>query len=371
METFITLILLSVSNVLSAQNNLAKSLLLDTKPVRETHFGHEVIDRYRFLEDLDDEKVSQWYFEQNQHAREILSEIPGRDSLSYIMENALIKEEVSISFPRAAGQKIFYIKTLLIENKEQLISRQEDQSEVILFNTEDYLASRTGTTATIDYFEPSPEGKYIAMGVSVDGAEMGKIHLLDVEKKGLLPEVIDRTMYGNPVWLPDGSGFFYSQMKKLLEKDSPAEVYHDSKVLFHRIGYPTSEDVEIFSRSLNPDLSLKEIDFPFGTMFPGNDNLFVYVYLGTSNDLTIFKAPLSEALSGASIDRWDMIVQQQDKVTDFAVHDEVLYKLTYKDSPSFQIVKSSLRDRINSEVLMQPEDGVIEDIHLSQAGLYV
>ena len=371
MKTFITLILLSTSNALQAQYSLDESLLLNPKPVRDTIFRTEVVDPYRFLENLDDKKVSRWYFRQNQNARKVLDIISSSDSLSSLMENALIKQEVSISFPRAAGTKVFYIKTLLAENKELLISRQQDQSEVILFDTEDYLTSRAGTTATVDYFEPSPKGKYLTMGVSVDGAEMGKILVFDVEKKRLLSEEIDRTMYGNPVWLSDGSGFFYSQMKKLSAQDSPAEVYHDSKVLFHRIGYPPSQDLEIFSRSLNPNIPLQEIDFPFATIFPDSDDLFVYVYRGTSNELTIFKAPLSEALSGTSIDRWELLVKQEEQVTDFAVFGDAFYKLTYKDSPSFQLVKSSLADMTNSAVVMQPEDGVIEDIHLSRAGLYV
>ena len=371
MKTYLTLILLSASNMLAAQYYLDKGLLLDAKPVPETYFGQEVVDQYRFLENLDDKKVSDWYFKQNQHAREILSEIPGRDSLSHIMEEALIREEVSISFPRAANQKVFYIKTLLTESKEQLISRQRDQSEVILFDTENYLTSEPGTTVTIDYFEPSPNGKYVAMGVSVDGAEMGKIHVLDVEKKKLLREAIERTMYGNPAWLPDGSGFFYSQMKKLSAQDSPAEMYHDSKVLFHKPGTQPDKDLEIFSRSLNPNLSLQEIDFPFASVFPGSDELFVYVYRGTSNDIAIFKAPLQKVFSGTSTDSWSFIVKREEKVTDFSVYGDNLYLLTHKNSSSFQVVKSAIHNRTDLEVIMQADDGIIEDIHLSRSGLYV
>ena len=354
-----------------AQYSLEDSLLLNPEPVSDEYFGTKVTDPYRFLEDLENKKVSRWYHRQNQHARKVLHNIPGRDRISSLMENALAKERVSISFPRAAGQSVFYIKTLLIEGKELLISKQPDQSELILFDTEDYLATQSGNSATIDYFEPSPDGKYLAFGVSVDGAEVGKILLLDVEKKELLPEVIDRTMYGNPVWLPDASGFFYSQMKKLSEEDSPAEVYHDSKVLFHKIGDQTNEDLEIFSRALNPNLSLQDIDFPFATVFPGSEYLFIYVYRGTSNDLTIFKAPLSEALSETSINTWDLIVKKEEKVTDFAVQGDHFYTLTYKNSPSFQLLKSSLQDRGKSKVVMQPEDGIIEDIHLSKTGLYI
>jgi prolyl oligopeptidase len=371
MKTFITLIFFFTTNTLLAQYSLDESLLLAPKPVGDTYFGKEVVDPYRFLESLQDEKVSNWYFTQDRHAREVLNAIAGKDSISSLMGNALRKEAVSISFPRAAGQNVFYIKTLLTENKELLILRKQEHPEVILFDTESYLSFTAGTTATIDYFEPSPGGKYLAMGVSVDGAEMGKILLLDVEKKALLPEQIDRAMYGNPVWLPDESGFFYSQMQAISDKDSLAQVYHNSKVFFHQIGEKSEEDLEIFSRSLNPNLSLQEIDFPFATIFPGSIDLFVYVYRGTSNDLTIFKAPLSKALSGENTDLWELIVGKEEKVTDFAVFGEALYKLTYKGSPSFQLVKSSLQGPSSSVVIMQPKDGVIEDIHLTRAGLYV
>ena len=44
------------------------------------------------------------------------------------------------------------------------------------------------------------------------GSEDTTLYVYDTNARKLLPERIDRTKFASVVWLPDGSGFFYSRM---------------------------------------------------------------------------------------------------------------------------------------------------------------
>src|SRR5579863_5651334 len=51
------------------------------RPVTEDYFGTKVSDPYRYMENLADPAVKQWFKDQDSYTRSILSEIPGRNAL--------------------------------------------------------------------------------------------------------------------------------------------------------------------------------------------------------------------------------------------------------------------------------------------------
>ena len=51
------------------------------RDVKETFFGTEISDPYRWLEDLKSPEVSSWMHAQNDYTRAVLERIPNRDKL--------------------------------------------------------------------------------------------------------------------------------------------------------------------------------------------------------------------------------------------------------------------------------------------------
>nr|WKN38668.1 prolyl oligopeptidase family serine peptidase [Tunicatimonas sp. TK19036] len=375
MNVRILIWLVFMSSQLLAQYRLDSSYLAPPKPVYEQYFGKTVEDPYRYLEDLEDADVRGWLKAQNEHSQNILSRISGRDSLLTEIQAWGKEEKVQMSFPRAVAGRLFYIKTLTAEDKEVLYYRSEtDGKEISLFDTQTYSQSKGVHSATIDYFEPSPTGSLVAFGVSEEGAEMATLHVIRVDDQTMLPEAMERAMYGNPSWLPDESGFFYSQMKALSDSDPPSEKYQDSKVWLHRLNTPVESDQEVFSRRLQASLPLAAIDFPFPVLFPTSSDLFIYVYRGVADDLTLYKAPLANVLAGDNSKlAWQSIFTMEDEVTDFAVWNDALFLLTHKNAPTFKVVKTTLLDSDISRAttLIDQGEAVIEDIHLSGETLLV
>src|SRR5262249_33973005 len=72
----------------------------------------------------------------------------------------------------------------------------------------------TGVTA-IDWFEPSPDGRLVAVSLSSHGTEDGTLHLFDVVTgdlvDGRIPRVTSGTAGGSLAWSGDSSAFWYTR----------------------------------------------------------------------------------------------------------------------------------------------------------------
>ncbi len=80
-----------------------------------------------------------------------------------------------------------------------------------LVETSDLAATSEDAPSTvINWFEPSPDGRYVALAVTSRGAMVGEWRFVDVAKRKLLDLRVPATAYtgGLPGWLPDGSGFY-------------------------------------------------------------------------------------------------------------------------------------------------------------------
>ncbi|MBN1946881.1 MAG: S9 family peptidase [Bradymonadales bacterium] len=62
----------------------------------------------------------------------------------------------------------------------------------------------------VDYYELSPDGRWIALGTSIGGSEQSDIHLLDVDTLEIRPLFADpQVRFENILWEPDSQGFYF------------------------------------------------------------------------------------------------------------------------------------------------------------------
>ena len=80
-------------------------------------------------------------------------------------------------------------------------------------------------SVSVDLEDVSKDGGILAYSIRRGGADETEIHLLDVNARTNLPDVLPNARYFGVSFLPDKSGFYYS----LMSADSP-------HVRFHRIG---------------------------------------------------------------------------------------------------------------------------------------
>src|SRR5690349_12931559 len=184
------------------------------KPITDEYQGTKIVDDYRWLEDAKDRSVQKWSDAQNRHAREFLDRLP---SIKAIQKR--VTEIVTARAPDdyALMHRPNGIFAMRFEPPKQqpylvLLKSPDDKTAEVLVDPNKL--NPKGTTA-IDFYEPSLDGKRVAVSLSEGGSESGSVHVYDVATKKELGDVIPRvnggTAGGAVAWNADGTGFFYTR----------------------------------------------------------------------------------------------------------------------------------------------------------------
>ncbi|HEY6660279.1 MAG TPA: prolyl oligopeptidase family serine peptidase, partial [Pyrinomonadaceae bacterium] len=111
-------------------------------------------------------------------------------------------------------------------------------------------------TITLADTHPSRDGLLIAYRLSSAGSSCMSLHVMNVDSKEVLPDVIPGEV--NPVahawhtknrvvWLPDNSGFYYTRCHRAT-RDGEARFHH--KLYFHNLGDDWRDDTLVFGKFL-------------------------------------------------------------------------------------------------------------------------
>jgi len=355
-----------------AKSILQKPSLAKVEPVEDEYFGVKIVDPYRYMESLEDEYVKQWFKAQADYARSRLNSIPKRQFLIDKMYEFDKRRTAKYSAPRVTeNDRFFFLKTKPEEETAKLYYRNgdngEESPENLLYDPESF-SSDTTQEYVISSFTPSYDGSRVAFEVAPNGSESSILLTMDVEKKELFPEQIDRCWWASPSWLPDGNAYLYHRLQSSDFHDKDRE--KDSKVYLHVVGTDPATDKEIFSREKYPELGIKEENIPFVDY--NKDAKYIFGFIASvDNRLNVFYAPADELYKEKIA--WKQLFKIEDEIYDFWVTEEELFVYTPKNAPNFKILKTSLKEPYleNAQVVV-PEyaQEIITEWCLTKDGLF-
>jgi len=257
--------------------------LAPRRPIEEIYHGVRVIDPYPWLEDGGDPEVCAWTAAQNARTRAHLDAWPGREAL-----RARLTELMTAGSPvyvglREAGGKLFAVKRRPPLEQPFLValaSADDLASERIVLDP-NALDPSGGTS--IDWFEPSFDGRWVAVSLSRAGTESGDVHVIDAATGRELQEVVPRvnggTAGGSLAWEPDGSAFYYTRYPRPGERPD-AELGFWVQVYRHRLGTASQDDTYETGREL-PRIAEIQLE----TM-PGSPVVLASVQKGDGGEFT-------------------------------------------------------------------------------------
>lgn len=147
------------------------------EPVTDTVQGVSITDPYRWLEKADDAAVQAWTEQQNAFTRGQLDRFKGpREQLTKRLEQ-LLSANVG-SPPTRYGNRYFFTRREGLANHPILYAREEkyDAEPKVVLDPNKF--SEDGTVA-LDWWQPSPDGEFVAYGKSAGGTErkIGRAHV--------------------------------------------------------------------------------------------------------------------------------------------------------------------------------------------------
>ncbi|MBV1775389.1 prolyl oligopeptidase family serine peptidase [Burkholderiaceae bacterium DAT-1] len=343
------------------------------RPVTANFYGTEVVDRYRYLEDLQSPEVKAWMQAQADYTRTLLDQLPGKDALAKRIES-LMNSDVSRSGLTRRGERYFYLLHTPGAQQPRLYYRDGLSGEEHLLVDPDALGKGSPNHFALDFYQPSGDGKLVAYGLSQGGSEQSTLHVMEVSTGKVLDEAIDRTASSVVAWRSDNRSFFYMRFPKPGPNTPPAEIRYNARTHLHMVGKHADGEADpaVFGRGVNPRVEVPEGEGAYIRL--GVDSRFAIAKADhnmDSNPGTLYIAPVDSIKDSRT--PWRKWADAADGVVQYALKGDKLYFLTQKDAPRFKLmVTSASRPDIQHAKVVVPEgEGVITHFSLAKDGIYL
>lgn len=346
------------------------------RPVVDTLHGITVEDPYRWMEEPQNAEFADWISAQGAFARAWLDVIPGRgDLLERVRE--LMGETAEVSRLKRAVGYLFYLRSDPGVPLPKLVVRGPDGAERVLVDPAAAAATDGESHTSIDNFAPSPDGRLVAVSLARGGAEISRVHVVETASGAMRSDVIERIWGEFPVsWLPDGSGFFYTQMAPEGFEDPTVDRMLGMRARFHRLGTPPEDDPVLLGPGVSPSLPIDAQENPWIGVPEASDWVLAHV-TSTREEMRLCVARLAE-LRGAETP-WRCIAEYEDLIEhgwrfERAVHGSDLFLLSSKEAPNRRVLRVRLDapDLEASEVVVpEREEQVLTDLVAGRDALYV
>ncbi len=335
---------------------VAKPPVAAKKPVTGILYGQTLKDDYGWLENWADPAVKSWVNGQNAYTRGVLDRIPSRTAIRDRV--AELSEDVAPHYFKLVrrGATIFALKDQPPRNQPMIVALgaiDDLASERVVVDPN--AIDSTGATS-IDFFEPSVDGRHLAVSLSKGGTESGTVHFYETLTGQALPDTLPRvnggTAGGDVAWTPDGTGVWYTRYP------APGEAPADSldffqHVWFHELGQPLEKDTYVMGMELP---SIAEITFESSD---DGEWMLVAVRNGDGGQVGWWLRgedgairPFASFTDGVAAARFGF---------------DALYLLSRKRNPSGEVLRVPLAqpDLAHATVVVPASDRAIEDLHLA------
>jgi prolyl oligopeptidase len=321
--------------------------------VVDTYHGVEVADPYRWLEDGDAAEVAAWVAAQNELTRTVL-DVPDREVWHQrvvalmelpVLQHAVLRGVHLLCHERPAGAEQFVLT--------RRSAADASVAPVVLLDP----AGESADAATaIDWYEPSPDGSVVAVGVSEGGTEKSELRLIssvDGSPVGAEGDRIPDTRACSVAWEPDGSGFFCTRY--------PAGDEYNRTVHHHRIGADWRDDPVVWDDRPDPQA------WPDVKVSRDGRWLVVTVQVGYQRtDVHVLERPTGS---------WISVIEGVDALTWLEFAADALVGVTTVDASRGRVVRIRLDvDTLGSgpdgwDTIVAERDDVISQLAATRDGL--
>jgi prolyl oligopeptidase len=217
----------------------------------DTLHGTKVEDPYRWLEaDVrTSQEVADWVAMQNKVTFAYLQAIPERVAIKRRLTELSSYEKFSPPH-KVAGRFYVFSRNDGLQNQDVVYTaKTPDAVPQVLLDPNAW--TKDGTTALAG-MEFSPDGQYLAYGVTKAGSDWISWKVLEVGPRRLLADDVKWTKFGSVSWSADSQGFFYSRYAEPKPGEQYQVIPRDQRVYYHRLGRPQSDDDLIYERPDQP-----------------------------------------------------------------------------------------------------------------------
>jgi prolyl oligopeptidase len=335
------------------------------KPVTETLWGKQVTDHYRYMEALDPQTVA-WMKKQSAYTRSILDAIRPRAALERKISAFTASFGFTQSYASYGGRTFYEERTPGSDNFDLIVSDKAGKRKIV--DVAAMRASHGGTPSAINYFLASPDGSKVAAGMSQGGSEAASLFVYDTATGKQIAGPLDRADPGFTAWSHDSSLLYFTRLKKLAPGEADTEKYRNATLVSWNL---ESEPTTVLGSTAGHGPTFLPDETPTLTIPPGTPMAMAFSLNGMQNEQALWLAPASQ-VSNPNV-KWMPFVSRADDVTAADAAGDMIYLLSHKNAPTFQVLSVKAGQPLAAASVLVPakKDRVIDSIHAASDALYV
>jgi prolyl oligopeptidase len=220
----------------------------------DIYHGVKVADPYRWMEDDSSAELRAWIKSQEELQQNYVSKIAARSAIQKRISELVVYDSYTTAtgfvtpFVAKRKSRYFFIKTSAGRSEPVLYVQEslEAEPKILL----DAAARYKDEKINLEGYEPSPNGRFVVLYLSQNGARWLSLKVLDVETGKELSDVLTdvHRLGDNVAWTPDSKGFFYTKFAKIEQGAGQLPTNGNAKIYFHALGNPQTNDALIYER---------------------------------------------------------------------------------------------------------------------------
>ena len=261
----LVLCFLAAPSLLPAQTAPACPPKTRVDNVTDTYGQTTVVDPYRWLEDQDSQETRAWIEAQDRCTEAALSKLPGREAITKRLAELFHIDEYGL--PKEFAGRYFFSKLLAGQDLSRIyVRRGISGADELLVDPLPWSADHSASATILNI---SRDGKLLAYGRREGGQDEVTVHIVDVDTRKELPDVLPHADYASVEITNDHSAIYYAKAGP----DGP-------RAFYHKMGTDPAQDKLIFGEKLDKEKQL--------ALEISDDNSFVYylVVFGTGSEKT-------------------------------------------------------------------------------------
>jgi prolyl oligopeptidase len=255
--------------------------------VVDDYHGTNVADPYRWLEDLGAAETNAWIDAQNAATSSVLDKLPMRATLAQRLTRLWSFPRMELPL-REAGQ-LWYRHNAGLQKQAPLYRRASLTAEPELLLDPNAM-SADGSVA-LAYWQPSPDGRYLAYALSEGGADWAEVRVREIATGSDLPDVVRWFRFSEIAWTKDSKGFYYARFPEPPAGKALEAALANHQVHYHRIGTTQDQDRLIYWRRDLP------CHFVGAAVTDDGRYLLITLYNGTDPKNRLLWADLGDPMS--------------------------------------------------------------------------
>lgn len=230
----------------------------------------------------------------------------------------------------------------------------------------------------INYWEPSPDGRFVYLGVSAGGSEEATLKVFRTDTGKQVGNDVPQAMWNGgraefgapaPQWLPDGSGFFYNLLAEGAKAGAP-DYFLNSRLFLRMVDGRGAPDRLIVQKGLAGIPTMDELETPVMMLQPGSDRVILFLSDGVGRSERLYIAPIADVLAGTAT--WEPIGSRADRIEGNAMVGNDLYLLRRDRSRGRVVVLRGGATDVAQAIEVVPEGAsVIDAMVPTRDGLYL